>query len=112
MRLDMMIRPEIEDLLDQLKHHLRSHYGERLVEVVVFGSVARGEDTSESDVDLLVVLRDPVDRYAESGPLADMMVDMMAQHNAFVTPIVFSEEEYRTANWPLLRNVRAEGVSL
>jgi predicted nucleotidyltransferase len=108
----MMFRPEIEEILDDLKRRLQALYGVRLVDVVVFGSVARGEDTAESDVDVLLVLRDPVDRYAESGPLADLMVAMMARHHVFVTPVVFSEEAYRTANWPLLRNVREEGISL
>ena len=112
MRETMTFRPEIERLLDDLKQRLQTLYGERLVEVVLFGSVARGEDTSESDVDVLVVLRGPVDRYAESGPLADIMVEMMARYYAFVTPVVFSEEEFRTADWPLLRNVRAEGIAL
>ena len=108
----MTFRPEIAHILEAVKQRLEALYGERLVEVILFGSVARGEDTPESDVDVLVVLRDPVDRYAESGPLADLMADMMACYGAFVTPVVFSEEAFRTANWPLLRNVRAEGVSL
>ena len=108
----MPFRPEIEPVLADLKRRLQTLYGERLVEVVLFGSVARGEDTPESDVDVLIVLRGPVDRYAESAPLADLMVDMMARYGAFVTPVVFSGEEYRTTNWPLLRNVRAEGITL
>lgn len=108
----MTFRPEIAQVLEAVKQRLEALYGERLVEVILFGSVARGEDTPESDVDVLVVLRGPVDRYAESEPLADLMADMMARYGAFVTPVVFSKEAFRTADWPLLRNVRAEGVSL
>jgi uncharacterized protein len=37
---------------------LAKHLGERLVSVVLYGSVARGEATAESDVDLFVVARD------------------------------------------------------
>jgi len=108
----MTFRPEIAHLLEAVKQQLEALYGERLVEVILFGSVARGEDTPESDVDVLVILRGPVDRYAESEPLADFMADMMSRYGAFVTPVVLSEEAFRTEDWPLLRNVRAEGVSL
>ncbi len=108
----MTFRPEIARLLHELKEQLRALYGERLVKVVLFGSVARGEDTPESDVDVLVVLRGPVDHYAESEPLSAIMVDMMAAFGEFVTPVVMDESTYRTGDWPLLRNVREEGISL
>ena len=108
----MRFRPEIERLLDDLKQRLQTLYGERLVEVVLFGSVARGEDTSESDVDVLVVLHDPVHHYAEHKRLADVVVDLMSHYSAVVTPVVMSESKFRHENWPLLRNVREEGIAL
>ncbi len=108
----MTFRPEIESLLDDLKQRLRMLCGERLVEVVLFGSVARGEDTPESDVDVLVVLRGPVDHYAESGPLSEIVVDLMSQHNEVVVPVVMAESMFRTGDWPLLTNVREEGILL
>ena len=108
----MTFRPEIEALLDDFKQRLEVLYGERLIEVVLFGSVARGEDTPESDVDVLVVLRGPVDHYAESEPLSAVMVDFMARYGEFVVPVVMSESTFRTGDWPLLTNVRTEGISL
>ena len=108
----MTFRPEIEALLDDFKQRLEVLYGERLIEVVLFGSVARGEDTPESDVDVLVVLRGPVDHYAESGHLADIVVDLMAQYSQVVVPVVMAESTFRTGDWPLLTNVREEGIAL
>lgn len=35
---------------------VRSHYGDRLVEVVVFGSRARGDNRADSDIDLAIIL--------------------------------------------------------
>ncbi len=45
-------------LLDRVLAELRARYGERLVSVAVFGSVARGTPREDSDVDLLVVALD------------------------------------------------------
>ncbi len=49
---------------------LRGAFGQRLVSVVLFGSVARGEAGSASDIDLLVVADDlPDGRFARLGSL-------------------------------------------
>ena len=47
--------PEIERLLGRLLVICQSFYGDRLVSLVVFGSVGRGTPRPDSDVDLLVV---------------------------------------------------------
>lgn len=108
----MTFRPEIAQVLEAVKQRLEALYGERLVEVILFGSVARGEDTPESDVDVLVVLSGPFDRYEENKHLADITLDLMARYGAFVTPVVMPESTFRHEDWPLLRNVRKEGIPI
>ncbi len=46
----------LEELLEEIKEKALNHYGENLVSLVIFGSVAKGKATPESDVDLLIVL--------------------------------------------------------
>lgn len=54
-----------ERLLERLIAEVRAHYGERLVACAVYGSVARGTQREDSDVDLLLVVRDlPRGRFA------------------------------------------------
>lgn len=79
---------------------------------MLFGSTARGDDRPESDVDLLVVLKEPVDRSEEYKRLSRLVVDLMATNSEFVTPVVMDEATYRYGDWPLLRNVRTEGMPL
>jgi predicted nucleotidyltransferase len=44
---------------------MQRHYGERLVSLTVFGSVGRGTPRPDSDIDLLLVVKDlPVGRIA------------------------------------------------
>lgn len=51
--------------------HLAGALGDRLVAVVLFGSVARGDAGAGSDVDLLIVARDlPEGQFARKGLLA------------------------------------------
>ncbi len=46
---------EYRGLLEEYVSYLLNHFGDRLRSVCLFGSVARGEATPESDIDVLVV---------------------------------------------------------
>nr|MDO8082797.1 nucleotidyltransferase domain-containing protein [Candidatus Freyarchaeota archaeon] len=46
---------EYRGLLEDYVSHILLHFGDRLRSVCLFGSVARGEATPESDIDVLVI---------------------------------------------------------
>ena len=50
--------PNVVPALHALRRGLATVYGPRLSEVVLFGSCARGTADADSDVDILVVLKD------------------------------------------------------
>jgi len=50
-----MLKQGFERLLREILNALREYYGDRLVSLAVFGSVSRGTQRPDSDVDLLVV---------------------------------------------------------
>ncbi|MEM2238228.1 MAG: HEPN domain-containing protein [Candidatus Caldarchaeum sp.] len=56
------MKEEYKQLADKLVEQLQRFFGERLVSVVFYGSVARGEERSDSDIDVLIV----ADRLPES----------------------------------------------
>lgn len=49
------LHDHVEHLLRQLTCHVRAHYADRLVSLVVFGSIGRGTPRPDSDADLLIV---------------------------------------------------------
>lgn len=53
--------PHVAKLLTRARERLDEHYGPRLAGLVLHGSVARGTAEPESDIDLLVLLRDEID---------------------------------------------------
>jgi predicted nucleotidyltransferase len=53
-----MLKEAFDELLDQALNAIQRHYGDRLVTVAVYGSVGRGTMRFDSDVDLLVIVRD------------------------------------------------------
>jgi hypothetical protein len=50
-----MLKERFQELEERLLAEIRSFYGERLVSVIVFGSVAREAQSFDSDLDLLVI---------------------------------------------------------
>lgn len=48
------------ELLREIKERLQSLYGARFRGLVLYGSMARGEDNEDSDIDLLCLLDGPV----------------------------------------------------
>ncbi len=54
----MDFKKKLERFLEEIKEKATQHYKDRLLSLVVFGSVAKGKATPESDVDLLIVLED------------------------------------------------------
>lgn len=51
-----MLPPHLRPVLRRLEAELRQLFGDRLSEVRLFGSYARGEATEDSDVDVLVLI--------------------------------------------------------
>jgi predicted nucleotidyltransferase len=89
---------------------LRELYGDRLKDVLLFGSWARGDAHPESDIDLLVVLDEVRSRYEEMQRMDAILWRHSLANDSVVTEIPVSAREYNESEEPLLARVRAEGV--
>lgn len=79
-----------------------------IVKIILFGSVARGEDTEESDIDILIITTNSDELSDEINSAA---VDIILEKDEFISPHVMSEEHFnKTIDYPFLTNVLKEGV--
>ncbi len=91
---------------------LRDLYGERIRQVLLFGSWARGEGGPESDLDLLVVL-DRVDSpWEESRRMSDVLWRHTFKNELVVTALPLSESEFEEASEPVVIRAREEGLAI
>lgn len=106
---------ELKRILTELADMLRKVYREKLKAVILYGSVARGTATDESDIDIMVLI-DGTDQELRvfEDKLSDVSTDMSMKYFKVFSIIDVSYKEYVT--WmtvsPFYRNVSEEGVVL
>ena len=103
---------ELEQILKEFRHGLEQLYGSRLVSVVLFGSRARNEAEPDSDIDVMVVLRGPVDPNEEIRRVSPLSSSLSLKHDVVISCVYVSEEDFGSEASPLLLNVRREGVAV
>lgn len=80
--------------------------------IILYGSVARGTQTDESDVDIAVIVR----KHAEDmhDKMIDLTVDLELEYNLVLSVLLIDYDNFR--EWenvlPFYKNVKKEGIML
>ena len=105
-----------ERLLYTFLERLQEQEGDNLLRVVLFGSVARGDAGDNSDVDVLVLVKegeglDLLDRIVAISVEADIEA---GEYRTHLSPLAYGLEEFteRRDVVPLLWNIEKDGVVL
>ena len=100
------------EIAQRCKQVLESHYGSRLSGLILYGSVARNQASSASDIDLLVLLSRPFDYFDELRQIVDLLypVQLESEHLISAKPALMDEFEHGSIQ--LYRNVKREGLAL
>lgn len=112
----------LEDLLESLKDFVFNYYGEKTSAIVIFGSVARGDYSSLSDIDLLAMLREvegsqgrrldeffEVSKRFEGSKIYQEAREKRLPHH--VQPVILSIDELRE-HPPLLLDLTTDALVL
>lgn len=105
--------PEERKALDGYVAAVRAHYGERLHDILVFGSRARGDNKPDSDVDLAVIFTDEGwDYWRRKFDLIDMGWDAYIEQGLDIEPWPVSREKWehheRNPNSAFVSRVRKD----
>ncbi|NEQ33050.1 MAG: nucleotidyltransferase domain-containing protein [Leptolyngbya sp. SIO4C5] len=101
-----------EPAIETCKHILAQHYGDRLRSVILYGSAARRELTDSSDIDLLVLLSQPLDYFKELRIIVDLLYPMQLEANHWISAKPAGFDEFEAGINQLYRNVKREGIAL
>jgi predicted nucleotidyltransferase len=112
---EMVQDKELQNILSQLAENLTAVYGEKLKTVILYGSVARGTATSESDIDIMVLVDLSVEELKMyRDKLCDVSTDFDLEYIRVFSIMDVSYSEFN--EWkevsPFYRNVKEEGIVL
>lgn len=101
----------IYPILEDFKKRVRKLYGNKLKNILLYGSWARGDAKEHSDIDLAVLLEGEINPGREIDRMIEIITDMQLKYNTLISVYPVSENNYRSVKSPLLINVHKEGIS-
>ena len=102
-----------KEVLAELKERLMELLGERIIKMVLYGSRARGDYDSESDIDVAIIVRGLTREL--KNRILDTVVDIEIEHLTPFSTLVLSEEDFEALKKRERRialNIEKEGLPL
>lgn len=103
---------KIDVVLAEVRGAFERIYGDRLEQILLFGSRARGDADAGSDVDILVVLKGTVSPGEEIARTGEISSVLSLKYDLVLSCTFISATRFAVENSPLLLNIRREGVRL
>lgn len=100
----------IPELLQELKEALSRVYGENLRGLYLYGSYANRQEDPESDLDVIIVLKDLGDYWEEVQRTSRIISELSLKYDVSISPVRIEEPDWLQADSPFLKNVRKECV--
>jgi predicted nucleotidyltransferase len=98
-------------MLSDLKNHLITNYGNSVMDVILFGSQARGDSKEYSDYDVLIVLEKDYSGKDENQIL-DLCYDIGLKYNILIDTHLISSKELTSirGRQPVFVNAIKSGI--
>jgi predicted nucleotidyltransferase len=115
MTLDVYKNEELRDITAEFARRCGLLFEERLYDVRLFGSFARGDFDEESDVDIITIVdmeESELRKYLDE--ICKIAVDLDFAYNIFLSPLLQSKQDYENRiNLPgFYENIAKESIGV
>lgn len=104
--------PKLQEMFERLLPGLCDIFGSTMKKVVLYGSVARGTNTAESDVDIAIIVNGYTDEMHDK--MIDLAVELELEYGKVLSLILIDYDNF--LEWenvlPFYKNVKKEGIVL
>ncbi|WP_347489210.1 nucleotidyltransferase domain-containing protein [Desulfoscipio sp. XC116] len=110
---NITVTANIQNAIVEFCSDIRAKLKNNVLELRLFGSVARGDNTPESDIDILVLIKNK--NKATEDIIYDAAFEASLKHDVVISPIIRTHKEY---TYPLFqetlyyKKLQEEGFSL
>lgn len=100
------------ELFKKLISEICDIYGDRLISIILYGSVARNTATIDSDIDIALLVKND-DPFMHDRML-DVLTDLDLEYDQVLSPSIIEKDKYDKwkAVLPYYRNIEKEGIVL
>ena len=102
----------IKEILVDLKKGLKKIYHNRFRTLFLYGSYARRDAKTGSDLDVAVVINDFSDIGKEIETTGHLVSELSLKNNLVVSLHPVREEKWENPSSPFLLNIKKEGVAI
>ena len=110
--LTPITNPQLKEIIAQTRQGLEKIYGEQLEKIIIFGSQARGDAKPDSDIDVLIVLKNPFNYSQERNRISVLIADICLEYTVVISCIFATLQKYQEYENGLFRNIRREGITI
>lgn len=108
--MNRKVPTHIRRLMNELKEGLTQIYRNQLKAVYLYGSYARGDARSDSDVDIMIVLNDYKSYGKEIDRTGELISALSLEYSVSISRVIMKESQWEVSDTPLLRNIRMDGI--
>jgi predicted nucleotidyltransferase len=101
----------VVETIHQCKSFLADNYGSRFKGLILYGSLARDQAAPASDIDLLVLLTQPVDYLLELRRIVELLYPIQLESDRLISAKPAPFDEFEEGSIQLYRNAKREGLA-
>lgn len=103
---------KLQIVMNKLKTRLSEILKDRLETVYLYGSQAREEAQTGSDIDVIILLKEDFDYGEMLDQTIDLVADLSLEYDVVISRVFTSSERYKNEMSPFYMNVRREAVAV
>lgn len=111
----MCTESELRTVLKQVKSASQKLYGNKLNKIILYGSYARGSQTEESDIDILIILDCSEDEIKKLRyKTAEMSSEISLEQGVFLSVLMRDKKHFdeNVDFHPFYCNIAREGITV
>jgi len=107
-----MEQKQLRRILQLLRKELNAALGERVEKIILYGSQARGEARDDSDIDVLIVLKDDFKYGVMLRKTSKIVARLSLENDVVISRAFATRQQYEQSKMPFLMNIRRDGIAI